>query len=31
MNMEYPVVDVSGETIITNENLYCVSMLLNDE
>jgi len=31
MNMEYPVVDVSGETIITNEKLYCVSMLLNDE
>jgi len=31
MNMEYPVVDVSGETVITNESLYCVSMLLNDE
>ena len=31
LNIEYPLVEVSGETIMTNENLYCVSMLINED
>jgi preprotein translocase subunit YajC len=28
-NVEYPIVEVNGEVIITDRNLYCVSMIID--
>jgi HD-GYP domain-containing protein (c-di-GMP phosphodiesterase class II) len=29
-NMEYPVIEVDGEIILTNKDLYCVSMIIDN-
>jgi HD-GYP domain-containing protein (c-di-GMP phosphodiesterase class II) len=29
-NIEFPIVDVNGETMITNDKLYCVSMIIEE-
>ena len=29
-NMEFPIVDISGEIIVTDEDLYCVSMIIDE-
>lgn len=31
MNIEYPIVDINGEIIATNKNLYCVSMIIDED
>ena len=30
-NMAYPLVDINGETIMTNKDLHCVSMIIDDD
>lgn len=31
MNIEYPIVDINGEIIVTNKDLYCVSMIIDED
>ena len=30
LNVEYPIVDINGEIVVTNENLHCVSMIVDE-
>ena len=29
-NIEFPIVDINGETVMTNNYLYCISMIIDD-
>ena len=31
MNIEYPIVEIEGDVIVTNKDLYCVSMVIDED